>query len=117
MPRNGIKKQFWLPKDLVEKLADYSKRTKLPETTIIKFLLKGYHPREAPGVEFFDALCEVWDKTEELRRVAFLYRNQEDRTALIEKANAIDDLTFKIEKKFLLPVEIDYEEIFQRMQG
>ena len=117
MPRNGIKKQFWLPRELVEKLSDYSKRTKLPETTIIKFLLKGYHPREAPGVEFFDALCEVWDKTEELRRVAFLYRNQEDRTALIEKANAIDDLTNEIEERFLIPEKIDYDEIFQRMLG
>ena len=117
MPRNGIKKQFWLPKELVEKLADYSKRTKLSETTIIKFLLKGYHPREAPGMEFYETLNKIWEKTEELRNVACVYKNSEDKALLMEKADAIDDLTFEIEKKFLLPEKLDYEEIFQRMRG
>ena len=115
MPRNGIKKQFWLPKELVERLADYSKRTKLPETTIIKFLLKGYHPREAPGMEFYEALSKIWERTEELRNVAWVYINSEDKALLMEKADAIDDLTFEIEKKFLLPEKFDEEKAAQKM--
>ena len=117
MPRNGIKKQFWLPRELVEKLSDYSKRTKLPETTIIKLLLKGYHPREAPGEEFYESMSKIWEKTDGLRRVAWKYRNADDKSLLMEKADAIDDLTNEIEERFLIPEKIDYDEIFQRMLG
>ena len=53
MPRKGIKKQFWLSEKHVKKLEKLSTKTRLPEVTIIRFLLYGYHPKEAPRDEFF----------------------------------------------------------------
>ena len=66
MPRNGIKKQFWLSEKHVKKLAEHSKKTLLPETTIIRFLLDGYHPKALPGDEFYDYMEELLQKAQQL---------------------------------------------------
>lgn len=104
MKRN-IKKQIWMSRDEAEQLAKKARKACLTEAGLIRFLLRGYEPREKPDEEFYDAMRRMSDLTEEIRRLA--YRADEtgviDQDALAEEINRWHRFQAEIEMEFLTP--------------
>ena len=51
--KRTIKKQIWLNREEAQQLQKKSKKACLTEAALIRQLLSGYEPREAPGDEFY----------------------------------------------------------------
>ena len=103
MPRNGIKKQFWLSEKHANKLAELSQATLLPEVTIIRFLLDGYHPKQAPGHEFHEDMNKLIDLGESFKSTARMCRDPEVKDKLLAEADAISTLRLNFLEKYCLP--------------
>lgn len=116
MGRNGIKKQFWLSEKHVKKLAEYSKKTRLPETTIIRLLLDGYHPKEAPGDEFYECMNRLTDFANYIRSIGVAAGEGDLRERLFEEVTALGRLRLEVERKILLPEKVDIAELLKDLQ-
>ena len=116
MGRNGIKKQFWLSEKHVKKLAEYSKKTCQPETTIIRFLLDGYHPKEKPGDEFYDCMNRLTDFANYIRSIGVAAGEGDLRERLFEEVTALGRLRLEVERKILLPEKVDIAELLKDLQ-
>lgn len=114
MGRKGIKKQFWLSEKHAKKIAALSKKTLLPEVTIIRFLLDGYHPKEAPGDRFYDDMNGLLRCGENLVTIARTYRGTDLESQLREEANALRELRKNIMEKYLMPDKSDDIELIKR---
>lgn len=103
MGRNGIKKQFWLSEKHANKLADFSRKTLLPEVTLIRFLLDGYYPKEAPGKEFHEDMNGLISLKEDLNLAARKTSEEDLKAALWSEAKSIQEMRMKLMEKYLLP--------------
>ena len=54
-----IKKQFWLNKQEDNDLKDKAKRTCLTEASLLRLLIRSYHPKEKPDDRFYEAMRQL----------------------------------------------------------
>ena len=106
MPRKGIKKQFWLSEKHVKKLEKLSEKTRLPEVKIIRFLLDGYHPKEAPRDEFFDRMNDIIEACDKLELALKSCKDSETREAVRNEISELKKLRAEIQKEILLPEKV-----------
>lgn len=111
MPRNGIKKQFWLSEKHVKKLAALSKKTGHSETTIIRFLLDGYHPKEAPGEDLIYAIYGLIDSVNKMESIAKTCSDTELQKKLLSEADALEELRWNLMEKYLDPEKVEKHEM------
>ena len=57
--RKGIKKQFWLSKEDAQDLRRKAECACMTESALIRFLLRGYCPKEKPDDEFYEAMNQL----------------------------------------------------------
>ena len=57
--KRTIKKQFWFNRCESQDLQKKAKKACLTEAGLIRFLIKGYEPREQPSENFYDAMNEM----------------------------------------------------------
>ncbi|MBQ6088747.1 MAG: hypothetical protein IJK95_04230 [Firmicutes bacterium] len=101
MGRNGIKKQFWMSKELTEELSWKASQACLTETALIKKLIQGYHPPQAPGKEFYDALNRVVTSAENLKLQSEFINDPQVGDILQEAAKELKELNLQIKKHYL----------------
>lgn len=106
MSRKGIKKQFWLSEKHVKKLEKLSTKTRLPEVTIIRFLLDGYHPKEAPRDEFFDRMNDILEACDKLELALRACKDSETREAVRNEISELKKLRMEIQEEILLPEKV-----------
>ena len=72
----------------------------MSESQLIRLLIAGYHPPEAPDTEFYDDMRELLKASAELVVVA---READANTAsfLLSEALALKELRLKLERKYL----------------
>ena len=58
MKRRTIKKQFWFSRDEAQDLQKKAKKTCLSEAALVRFLIRGYEPKEKPDDRFYDVMRE-----------------------------------------------------------
>ena len=114
MARKGVKKQFWISEKHAKMLSEFSKQTTIPEVQIIRFLLDGYHPKEAPGDRFYDDMNGLLKCGENLVTIARTYRGTDLESRLREEANALRELRKNIMEKYLMPEKSDDVKIIKR---
>ena len=105
--RTRIKKQFWLSEEDNNELKRKAKLANLPQSTLVRFLIRSYEPREQPSDRFYAAMREQYAIGNNLNQ-------------LVAKANALgfidvpmlrdevkrwNQFQLKIEHEFLLPVK------------
>ena len=59
--RRGVEKQFWFTP---EEDAEFRRKvalTGLPQTTLIKMLVKGYLPKERPDDRYYEAMNKLYE--------------------------------------------------------
>ena len=87
---NRIKKQFWFTP---EEEAEFRRKvalTGLPQSSVIRMLIKGYEPRERPDDRFFQAINSINEMMEtverEIKRWAYFICNIESEFLRPEKS-------------------------------
>ena len=57
--KRTIKKQFWMNESEDRQLKRKAKMTLLTEAALIRMLIAGYEPRQAPGKEFYECMNQM----------------------------------------------------------
>lgn len=107
--KRSIKKQIWLNRDEAEMLKKKAKKACLSEAGLMRFLLKGYEPKEKPDEEFYyemGRIAELTDAIEVLSRRAD--RDNEIQMDLLrEEIDRWHRFQAAIETRFLTPDEAE----------
>lgn len=101
MGRKGIKKQFWLTKEQAEELSWKASKACLTESALIRMLISGYHPPEAPGMEFYEHLNMLGEEASKMQLSSELLKNPEIKEILFQTAADINKLNMEIRRRFL----------------
>lgn len=90
-----------------------SKKACLTEAALMRFLLKGYEPREKPGDDFYTAMNKVSQFAEEIEKMSGRISNDSESNIKMLQAEIKRWHSFQadIEKQFLLPDE--HKELWQ----
>lgn len=100
-----IKKQFWLSE---KENAEFMKKVELcglPQSTVIRMLIKGYEPREKPDKEFYDSMRQLYGISNNLNQIAIKANSLGfvDTRLLKDKIDKLNKFQLEIEKKYLCP--------------
>ena len=101
MGRNGIKKQFWLKKEVADELEWKARKACLTETALIRMLITGYHPPAAPGDEFYESLNRLIEAADNLQRTAEFINDSDAADAYQEAAMELKELNLELQKRYL----------------
>lgn len=107
--KRSIKKQIWLSRDEAEMLKKKAKKACLSEAGLIRFLLKGYEPKEKPDEEFYyemSRIAELAESIESLSRMADR-DNEVQMNLLREEVERWHRFQAAIEARFLTPDEAE----------
>ena len=107
--KRSIKKQIWLSRDEAEMLKKKAKKACLSEAGLMRFLLKGYEPKEKPDEEFYyemGRVAELTDAIESLSRMADR-DNEIQMNLLREEIERWHRFQARIEARFLTPDEAE----------
>ena len=104
MARNVIK-TFRLNNKEAELLADKARRTCLDESTLVRHLINGYEPKEAPSEIFFDCMGEIRAIGNSLNQIAAKAHTLGyiDTPKLDDALRRLYIFEADIEEKYLLP--------------
>lgn len=103
--RRTVKKQFWMSEAEATELSVKAELCGLSEAALVRTLLAGYHPREKPGPEFYQAMQElnaIRNNINQLIARAHKLRFV-DAPMLVREMEKLNQLQLKIERRFLLP--------------
>lgn len=100
-----MKKQFWFNREEVEELEQKAKQACLSEAALVRFLLRGYEPKEKPGDEFYDAMRELSSIGNNINQLAAKANSLGfvDAPMLNKEAKRWHEFQDKIEQQFLRP--------------
>ncbi len=99
----NIKKQFWFDEETDQKLKDYSRRTGINQSQIVRMLIRGYRPKEKPDNQFYTYMRQLYGISNNLNQLATI-ANKYKTIDSSRLANAIEDVnhfTLEIEHLFL----------------
>ena len=101
MRKRNVKKQFWLYESEAKALRDKSERVKINESHLIRMLLEGYHPAEAPPDKFYDDLNRLLDAAEKFYTLAEKTRDPGMKEILKTAYEDLRGLRTEILKKYI----------------
>lgn len=103
--KRTIKKQIWMTKTEAQNLQKKAKKACLTEASLIRMLLDGYVPPEAPDERFYDAMNEMRKASAWLESLSHETDNAMKAEQYHNAACELLRLQNEIEKKYLLPKE------------
>ena len=66
----NIRKQIWVNQEEAEELKRKASTTCLSEAALIRFLLRGFHPKEKPDDKFYEAMRQLSGIANNLNQLA-----------------------------------------------
>lgn len=106
--KRTIKKQIWMTKAEAQDLQKKARKACMTEARLMRMLLEGYNPPEAPDDRFYDAMEEMRKASDRLADFASYLSDDEERARCTGAARALLKLQNELEKKYLLPKESDF---------
>lgn len=100
-----VKIQFRLTEEEAARLKENVKKTKLTMSTIIRMLLSGYEPREAPNMRFYNDLNRLYDEVCKMQLSAEVIKDPELKRILNDTSNNIEEIMMEIRRKYMLPTK------------
>ena len=94
------RREFVMTEKEARNLSEKASKACMPESQLIRLLIAGYHPPEAPGKEFYDDMRELLKASGELVAAP---KEADPNTAsfLLSEALALKELRLKLERKYL----------------
>ena len=106
--KRTIKKQIWMTKTEAQDLQKKAKKACMTEARLMRMLLEGYNPPEAPDERFYSAIEELRTASDRLAMVSREIDDDEKKARLTAAAHELLKLQNELEKKYLLPKESDF---------
>lgn len=98
-----VKIQFRLTEEEAARLKANVKKTKLTMSTLIRMLLSGYEPNEAPDMRFYDDLNRLYDEACRMELTTEIIKDPDLKQILNDTAKNIEKIISEIRRKYLLP--------------
>lgn len=100
-----IKKQFWMTESEDSQLKEKAQKTLLSEAALIRMLIAGYEPKQAPGKEFYECMNQMSRIGCNINQIAAKANStgQIDAGWLEQEVGKLQKLQAQIEMKVLLP--------------
>ena len=107
--KRTIKKQFWFNRSESQDLQKKAKKACLTEAGLIRFLIKGYEPREQPSENFYDAMNEMREIGNNIEKIVARADKLEftDSQMLRSEAKRWHKFQADVERKFIRPEKSD----------
>lgn len=104
---NTIKKQFWITPEDDEILKMKCEKACLSEAALMRYLIRGYEPREKPDERFYKSMNDLSAIGRNINQIVAKANtlNFVDAPLLAEELNKLKALRTKIEMLYLRPVE------------
>lgn len=104
-----IKKQFWITPEDDEILKLKCEKACLSEAALMRYLIRGYEPREKPDERFYKSMNDLSAIGRNINQIVAKANtlNFVDAPLLAEELNKLKVLRTKIEMLYLRPVEND----------
>ena len=106
--KRTIKKQIWMTKAEAQDLQKKARKACMTEARLMRMLLEGYNPPEAPDERFYSAMDEMRKASERLEEASRQTINEKDKERYRNAAFELLKLQSDLEKKYLLPKESDF---------
>lgn len=103
--KRTIEKKVKLNRQEAEMLKKKAKKACLSEVGLIRFLIRGYEPREKPGEEFYDAMGKLSDFADSIESLS--HRLDVEDELLKKEIERWHCFQLDIEKRFLTPEECE----------
>lgn len=102
-----IKKQFWITLEDDEILKLKCEKACLSEAALMRYLIRGYEPREKPDERFYKSMKDLSAIGRNINQIVAKANtlNFVDAPLLTEELNKLKTLRTKIEMFYLRPVE------------
>lgn len=109
MRTREIKKQFWVNEEESKLLSNKAFKVGLSESELMRFLIRGFEPREKPDERFYEAIKQLRLIGVNINQIAKKanatnYIDKEKYLKDYEKMNQLIDL---IKNEFLRPKKVD----------
>lgn len=109
MRTREIKKQFWVNEEESKLLSNKAYKVGLSESELMRFLIRGFEPREKPDERFYEAIKQLRLIGVNINQIAKKanatnYIDKEKYLKDYEKMNQLIDL---IKNEFLRPKKVD----------
>ena len=101
MAEKSVMKIFRLSEEENEDFKRKAKKALMPEARLIRLLIAGYHPPEAPGDEFFDDMNRLLAVAEGLHEIAKRSRSADVKELLEQESKQLHGLRVELKKKYL----------------
>ena len=107
--KRSIKKQIWLSRDEAEMLKKKAKKACLSEAGLMRFLLKGFEPKEKPDEEFYFEMSRIGELAESIESLSRMADrdNEVQMNLLREEVERWHRFQAAIESRFLTPDEAE----------
>lgn len=107
--KRTIEKKVKLNRQEAEMLKKKAKKACLSEVGLIRFLIRGYEPREKPGDEFYDAMGKLSNFVDSIESLSHRLDMEDEMQMEILKKEIERWHCFQldIEKRFLTPQECE----------
>jgi hypothetical protein len=110
MRERNIKLNVYLNENEKKILDEKVEKTGLTISTLIRFLIEGYEPKEKPPRDFYESLDSVRKIGNVLNQIAMRMHYLgyvEDERFLRQTLNKLNDMIVNIKEYYLLPDKID----------
>lgn len=103
--KRTIRKYYTLNREEAELLKKKAKKACRSEAGLVRELVRGYSPREKPGLEFYDAMHEVAQMADRLQSILIKTRGitPEENKLLSDEIMRWRKFQADIERRFLTP--------------
>ena len=111
MRTREIKKQFWLNEEEAKFLSSRAVNAGLTESDLLRFLIRGYEPREKPDERFYEAIKQLRIIGVNINQIAKKANisNYVDEKMYIRDSEKMNKLIDLIKNEFLRPKKIDFD--------
>ena len=99
--RRTKRREFVMTEREASELTVKAQKACMSESHLIRLLIAGYYPPEAPGPEFYKSLNELIQKADRMQLTSEIINDPDIKTVLTETAADLKKLSFEIRQRYL----------------
>ena len=99
--RRTKRREFVMTEAEAQDLKKKAEMVRMSESQLIRLLISGYHPPEAPGKEFFGAMNRLAEQVNRIEEMTRRERDTEIRNMLFDESMQLKEMRINLVRKYL----------------
>ena len=99
--KHNKRREVLLTEEEAEDLRRKAQAVRMPESQLIRHLISGYRPPEAPGKEFFGAMNRLAEQVDKLEKLSHEVMDTQTRNLLFDESMNLKELRLKLFRKYV----------------